>query len=461
MHTPKPSTQGDSNSPCKSCARPGPEVEDCSPIYTSGAVFSDGASIELIREAPTGPLCLMVSDGQNVRVAHQVEFRSKVYQPVHIDPSLLLAMRFPTKPDGFGRTAELFTEARETFMSHGFPEDVALPTTYFSFSTWFTEFLPAAPCLLLTGPPAEARFMLELLGCTVRHALPLGQIPGSGLCSLPMHLQPTLLISQVENSSSAWRLLDISNHRFAYTLRNHEFVDVYCAKAVYLGENGECGKYGDSVLRINLPSLRGRFPILDARDQLEISGKFQSKMLGYRCRNIQKVRESICDFPGFDSGIRILGRILGAPIVEAPELQADLEPLLHDCQERALGARSFDLFYVTIEALLFHSHKEPGEKVHVRKITKTVMAIFKARGETLQIKPEEIGKILRKHGFSPKRDSDGSAIRLNDRVCHYTHQLAHRFQLAALQQGITKCSFCLQVLALSKYDNRGNRDQKE
>jgi hypothetical protein len=420
------------------------------PVRTAGEAFYDGASIELIREAPTGLLFLMLSDGQNVRVARQVEFRSKMYHPVHIDPSILLAMRFPTKRDRFGSTAELFTQARETFMNHGFSEDVALPITYFNFATWFPEFLPAAPCLLLTGPPAEARLLLELVGCTVRHPLPLGQIPGSGLCSLPMDLQPTLLINQVKNSGSACELLNISNHRCAYIPRNRKLVNVYCAKAVYLGENRECGNYGDSVLRINLPSLRGRFPILDARDQLEISRKFQSKMLDYRCRNILKVRESTCDFPEFDSGIRILGRILGAPIVEAPELQADLEPLLSDCQERALGARLFDPHYVTIEALLFHCHKEPGEKVHVRKITKTVMAILKARGETSQIKPEEIGKILRKHGFSPKRDADGSAIRLNDRVCSYTHQLAHRFQLAVLQESIAQCSLCLQVLALSK-----------
>jgi len=73
----------------------------------------DGASIELIREAPTGPLCLMVSDGPNLRVARQVEFRGTSYQPIRVDPSILLAMRLPTKRDSFGSTTELFTEARE------------------------------------------------------------------------------------------------------------------------------------------------------------------------------------------------------------------------------------------------------------------------------------------------------------------------------------------------------------
>ncbi len=212
--------------------------------------------------------------------------------------------------------------------------------------------------------------------------------------------------------------------------------------------------YGDSNLRLNLPSLSGRFPSLNRKDELEIAGKFQSKMLDYRCRNILKVRESICDFPEFGFGIRILARILGAPIVEAPELQADLEPLLRDCQERALEVRLFDPYYVTIEALLFHCHKEPGERVHVGKITKTIMAILKARGETAQISREEIGKILRKHGFSPKRDGDGFAMRLDDRVRYYTHQLAHRFRLAALQQGTTQCSLCSQVRTEGDRDPR-------
>jgi len=418
------------------------------PVPTAGEAFWDGATIELIGEAPTGPLYLMLSDGQNVRVARRVEFRSKIYHPLHIDPSILLAMRFPTKREHFGSTAELFTEMRQAFMSHGFSEDVALPTTYFDFATWFPELLPAAPCLLLTGPPAEARLLLELLGCMVRHSLLLGQIAKSDLCSLPMDLQPTLLINQVKNGGSACELMNISGHRCAFIPKNQRLVNVYCAKAIYLGENGECGNYGDSAIRIHLPSLGGRFPILDAKDKLEISRKFQSRMLDYRCGNILGVRQSIFDFPEFDSGIRILGRILGAPIVDAPELQADLHPLLRDCQERALEARSSNPHYVTIEALLFHCHKEPGEKVHVSKITKTVMAILKARGETTQITPEEIGKILRKHGFFPKRDADGSAIRLNDAACNNVHQLAHRFHLAALQQG--QCSLCLQVLALGK-----------
>src|SRR6266478_7059322 len=82
----------------------------------------------------------------------------------------------------FESTVELFTAARELLMSRGFPEEVALTSTYFVFPTWFPEFLPIAPCLSIAGPRPEAALLLQLLGWLVRRPLPLGDVTRSGLC---------------------------------------------------------------------------------------------------------------------------------------------------------------------------------------------------------------------------------------------------------------------------------------
>ena len=446
MPTQKPSTQGNSNSPHKSRARPQRTGEVCSPFHTSGAVFSDGACIELLREAGTGRLCLLVCEGENRTIAPEVQFRGRLYRPEHIDPALLAAMTLPAKCEAFGSTIELFTSVRETFMSYGVPEDPALAVTYFGFASWFIESLPAAPCLLISGPPAEANLLLELLHCAVRHSLPLGEVTRSGIYSLPMYVQPTLLVkSRISRSVSA--LLSLSNRRDAFILGEHGLSNIFCAKAVYLGDGEERDDFDESVLRINLSPSRGRLPILDPRDRQEICGKLQGKLLGYRCRHLVKVRESRCDFPEFDSGIRILGRILGAPLVDAPELHADLEPLLRERQEGIRTAKWLDLRCVTLEAVLNHCHQDPGKKVHIRDITKTVNIIYRSRGETTEFEPEVIGNILRKHEFSPKRDSQGYFILLDDRTRRHAHLVARRRDVAAVQVGISKCSLCSEILA--------------
>lgn len=423
-------------------------------IHTCGVLFSDGTLIEVIQDAATGRLCLLVSEGDDHKIAPEVKFRGRIYRPANINRSIFCATRFPLKREGFGSTAELFTEVRNTFMSRGFAEEVALPATYFNFAAWFPDCLPAAPCLSISGPEAEARLLLELLGCMVRHPLPLAEITRSGFCSLPMILQPTLLI-QTRASRSAWELLTASNNRKAYIVWRGSLLGMSCAKAVYAGEAAEGADLGDSVLKINLTPSRGRLPVLDGRDQQKISERFQAKFLDYRCRNVMKVRESRCDFPELDSSIRILGRILGAPIADAPELQADLAPLLREYQEGIRASKWLDLRCVTLEAILHHCHEEPGRRVRVGRLADTVNLILKGRGETTEFEPEVIGGILRRQlGFSPKRDSPGFFILLDNRVRRYAHLLAHSYDVAAVQECIAKCSHCSAILATEEIGNQ-------
>lgn len=453
MPTFRNSVQRNSKSRHKSCPRT-QSTHDCkSIIYTSGELLCDGTSIDLLQEAKTGRLRLLLSDGKKCQIAPEIEFRGRLYRPANINPSILSVMTLPSKCGDFEKTGELFTAVRELFTSRGFPKDVALSTTYFNFATWFARVLHAAPCLLIAGPGPEVVLLLELLSCLVRHPLPLGDVTRSGLCSLPMDLEPTLLIDRQGISRSTWGLLGRSNLLAANVPRKGGVVNVFCAKAVFCEDTKYAGNCGAGTLQIRIPPSRGRLPILSATDRDEITSVFQSRFLAYRARNIYKVRDSQCDFPEFDSTIRILGRTLGAPIVDSPELQVDLLPLLRNYQEIIQASKLLHLRYVTVEALLLHCHEKPGGKLHVGQLTKTVNLILKGRGETTEYTPESIGAILREHSFSPKRDSQGYGILLNDGTRRFIHELAVRFGVAAGQKGGRKCLHCAELLAIDESES--------
>ncbi len=436
-------------------------TDQCPPLETLGELFGDGRSIELIRDTETGRLNLLLSDGENCTLAPRVEYMGRVYVPADLSPSILRAVTWPTKCTDYGSTETLFTAVRESFTNHGFPEEVALPTTYFALPTWFPECLPAAPCLSIAGPRPEANLLLQLLACLVRHALPLAEVSRAGLCSLPMDLQSTLLIDQEHLSPSTRRLLSTSNNPNAYVPWKAGLVNVYCPKAIYQGNTLGNGLFGDAAVHINLAPSRGRLPMLDEKARQEIATALQPQLVAYRSRNIAKVRESTFDLPGFASPIRILARVLGACIVDAPELQAGLIPFLEDHQEKIRAERWVDLRCVVIEALVYYCHSAKKDRVHVGEIAAAASTILKARGEIPPSDPKPIGGILRFLQFSPKRDSQGYAIQLTDRARRRIHRLARDFDVAAVQQGVTLCPHCSEIAAAGENWSEPKSEEEE
>jgi hypothetical protein len=342
----------------------------------------------------------------------------------------------------------LFTAVLDLFKSRGFHEKVALTSTYFVFSTLFSACLPVAPCLLITGARPEARLLLELFQCLVSNPLPLFELTRREFLSIDINLEPTVLIDDDGISASMWKLLRASNHRNARVLSSTGMQTVYCSKVIYVGTDANVGDIDDSLLRINLsPLLYRRLPILEESDKLGIAAQFEPRLRAYRQRNFARVRDSRFDLPEFASAIRILARVLGAPIVDAPELQAALGPMLREYQE-AIGASLWlDPRCVAIEAVLFRSHDCQTERLHVGEITRNANAILKGRGETTPLEAKAVGAILRQLGLSPRRDRNGYAIHLDDSVRRCIHQLASRFRVATVQQGEMLCAHCAEFFA--------------
>lgn len=152
---------------------------------------------------------------------------------------------------------ELFTSILSIFTARGFSEKCALAVTYFAIATWFSDCLPEAPCLLISGPSPEARLLLELLACVVFHPQPLFEVTRAGFLALDMTLEPTLLIAQEDITASLWNLIRASNYRNGQISGARGIQKIYCAKAMHFGTELTIAGSDRSLLRVDLTPLRG------------------------------------------------------------------------------------------------------------------------------------------------------------------------------------------------------------
>jgi hypothetical protein len=246
------------------------------------------------------------------------------------------------------------------------------------------------------------------------------------------------------------RLLIAANSRNAQLPIKGGAVRVYSAKAIYRGVTLDDAFLADGVLQINLVPSRGKLPVLDVLTEKAIKNQFQPMLLMYRTRNFAKVRNSRFDLPEFASGIRVLARVLGAPIVDAPELQAGLRPLLRGQQERIGQRRWLDVRCVTIEALLALCHRgQEDDRAYVGDITATVTKILEGRGESIPLVPKAIGAMLRSEfSIFPGRDSNGYAVRLTTDIRRKIHSLARDFDVASKENPEALCVHCTEMFAV-------------
>jgi hypothetical protein len=422
---------------------------------TGGIVFSDDRCLELIRD-DAGHLSLL--DSTRKRGAQRIEYQGRTYVPPKIDASLSEALILP-QGRASGSTADIFARSCSLFMEHCFSEEVAKKSTYWALCTWFAELFPAAPCLVVTGSRPEAHLILQLLACIVRHGLLLADITLSILRSLPMHIQPTLLVNHVSPPLS--KVLSVSNFPRAYVPTRNGVADLYCAKALYAGTRLVHDDI-DGSFRIHLAPLRGKLPVISEFAQRKLAADFQPLLLDYRIGHVAEVRDSDFDIPTLDSELRILTRVLGSAIVDATELRTGLVSLLQEYQDEIRAEDAFNGESIVVEALLSHSHSEPSDQlVYVGQLADTSNRILKDRGLREKLEPKALGWILRNSlGFTPKRNGQGFAIRLTEDVRRRIHQLSREFQVPAMNETPTVCSQCTEMLTSEGEEGKlglGNR----
>ena len=174
-------------------------------------------------------------------------------------------------------------------------------------------------------------------------------------------------------------------------------------------------------------------------------GGFQPQLLDYRLTNISKVRDSDFDVAAFESDLRLLARVLGSCIVDAPEVQAGIAPLLQGRQETLRTNRLFDPQCVAIEAVLDHCHTTPEPcRIGVAEVADTGTRILTSRGETPAFEPKRMGRLLRSLGLYPKRDAQGYAFFLTEPFRRQVHRLARDHGII-LEETATTCAHCSEI----------------
>ncbi len=126
---------------------------------------------------------------------------------------LVQSLVLPRDVQGYGSTGELLESIVAFLRSHTplAEKDCSL-VAYWAIGTWFLDFLPFLPSLVVTGPPLAADRLLRTLAAVCRRPLALADLSSAVLLTLPLNgLKPTLLIRKPQLNRRLAALLDASN----------------------------------------------------------------------------------------------------------------------------------------------------------------------------------------------------------------------------------------------------------
>ena len=171
-------------------------------IPTACEVLPNGVILDLVREEGNSEVGFLARDGDRYRIVSRVEYDGKTYVPAPADPTVLGALRLPTRAASYSSTRELFDEIHKLLaLYNDLPERFLLQIVYFIFGTWLVDRAPIAPFLSIVAPATAPRgVLLQLLALLCRHSLLLTAENPAGLWTLPMYLRPTLLLDAAELS---------------------------------------------------------------------------------------------------------------------------------------------------------------------------------------------------------------------------------------------------------------------
>ena len=241
--------------------------------FTYGEVLDSGSAIDLVCDAQNqDPHLYVLHHGREV-VAPEFRIGTRVFYPGVLSAGVQAAVRFPESSIGYRSAERLFSALKALFLTSGFEASVALATSFWSLANWFTDVLPAAPTLMISGPAPEAGFLLDLLSCVARRGLFIGELTPGAVRSLPMQIRPTLLINAGEIDSVSRKLVRVTSRRRAFIGRSGKLLNLYCAKAIYCGVVGDFSAITEA-LHVRLPPI-GRLPVLDEIRGNEIAREFR------------------------------------------------------------------------------------------------------------------------------------------------------------------------------------------
>ena len=312
------------------------------------------------------------------------------------------SMLFPAGQESYGTTLELFTRIKAVIAEQtGLSDKVSALLTFWVFSTWFKESLSLAPWLVITGWAHEGELILRTLRAFCYHPLLMAGMTTANLEQVPWYLRLTLLVSEPNLDKRMALLLDCSTCRGYQSIREGKPHDYFGSKAIYLGADLPATSMINSVHINASDTVKGESHRASHLSE-EMIQHFQDQLLKYRLKNNRKVFHSDFNSSGLSSEVHAIANALGACIVDAPTLQAEVVSLLMPQSQQQIAERLDDLGTL-VDGAAFSLCHQGKDAILVGEIATEVNRILQSRGETLRFSAEKVGHKLKKIGLLSRR----------------------------------------------------------
>ena len=333
-----------------------PDVEP-----TAGERLPDGSILEPIRIPASGDVELLHwNEGESAITPH-FDCAAKRYVPREDAKHL---KHLPSGASPYFSTRDLINEVREFIaLALNVSTDSAAQLSYFCIASFFADVLPICPVLMLQGDSTSAVSVLRLLGCITYHGLLLADC---GDHSSASELRPTRLILQA--GSRVDQLLAALQFP-GFAVSGGGLKQISGAVALYVGDFEWRSQYLESTLLFPVPPTLRFFSPQDELCYASKINKLQNQLLQYRLQNLNAVASSVYDVPTLSGSSRLLARMFGQCIIDAPDCQEQVTNSLQTRDEASRVERSSGLnavvmrpcsSYATRRSLLSTSVKWPN-----------------------------------------------------------------------------------------------------
>jgi hypothetical protein len=153
---------------------------------------------------------------------------------------------------------------------------------------------------------------------------------------------------------------------------------------------------------------------------------------------------------------RLIARVLGGCIVDAPEIQSTVRSLLESRDDQIREARFTDLAFVVIEVLLGECHGQERDAVRVKEIAERARAVLKGRGETMKLSPRKVGTVLDDLRLPRKRQSCGFRIPPTATAKRRIHSQARDHEVEPVRERTAPCALCAEFFGTLTAVERGD-----
>jgi hypothetical protein len=304
-----------------------------------------------------------------------------------------------------------------------------------------SDHLLSPPVLIVAGPSMRRVVdLFQLLAHGSRRALALAGISREALVSLPMNLNLTLLIGQSDLSRSLSQLLSAANYRGMHIVGKRGTIqDCAGSKAIFVGSMASPNTWSGEGLWISLPGSEAELPAPDEQIRAGIALDRQARYLRFRLNWLSKARDGDVSVDRRLFQASELAQSLSACAWYEPELMETVTPVLRGLVEEATTRRQLEAEVVVLEVLWEPAHQLA--ELSVKRITAYLNLRLRLRGGLYEYSTEEVGWILKGHGFDRRRNGSGMLLRFSRETSLLLHRLAQKFRLDLSElPGCADCS---------------------